>query len=179
MSLLVPYAGVLVARAALDYETARSHELVLRATDGVTGAFADAAVTLLVLDVNDCAPEFPQDVYRAAVSEAAAVGELVVSVHATDNDTGTTRVFRERLGSDVLFTKGIFLSGENGQVTYSLAEIESAAEGAFIIEPTTGAVRVGAPLDRESRAHYHLLVTATDAGRPPLLTTAHLFMTGE
>ena len=83
-----------MARAALDYETAREHELVLRATDGVTGAYADAAVTLRVLDVNDCAPEFPHDVYRADVSEAAAVGELVVTVHASDNDTGTTRARR-------------------------------------------------------------------------------------
>lgn len=84
-------AGVLVARAALDYERARSHELVVRATDGVTGAFADAAVSLQVLDVNDCAPELDRDVYRAAVSEAAAVGDLVLTVHATDNDTGEYR----------------------------------------------------------------------------------------
>lgn len=81
-------AGVLLARAPLDYEAAREHELLVRATDGVTGAFADAAVTLRVLDVNDCAPEFPQDVYRALVSEAASVGDLVLLVHAVDNDTG-------------------------------------------------------------------------------------------
>lgn len=86
--LRVVCAGVLVARAALDYERAREHALTVRATDGVTGAFADVAVTLRVLDVNDCAPEFPHDVYRASVSEAAAVGDLVVSMRATDNDTG-------------------------------------------------------------------------------------------
>ncbi|CAH1634963.1 unnamed protein product [Spodoptera littoralis] len=144
---------VLAARAALDYETARSHELVVRATDGVTGAFADAALSLRVLDVNDCAPEFPRDVYRATVSEAAPRGELVLTLHARDNDTG-----------------------ENGQVTYSLSEMDTAAEGAFTIDAATGTVRVAAPLDRETRAHYHLLVTATDAGRPPLVTTAHLFI---
>lgn len=80
--------GVLVARAALDYESAREHELVVRATDGVTGAFADAAVTLRVLDVNDCAPEFPQDVYHVTITEAAALGDLLLIVHAADNDTG-------------------------------------------------------------------------------------------
>ncbi|XP_075972507.1 FAT atypical cadherin kugelei isoform X2 [Anticarsia gemmatalis] len=145
--------GVLVARAELDYEAAREHALVVRATDGVTGAYADAAVTLRVLDVNDCAPEFPQDVYRAAVSEAAAPGDLVLAVHAADNDTG-----------------------ENGEVTYSLSAIEEGAEGAFTVDESTGAVRVAAPLDREVRAHYHLVLTASDAGRPPLLTTAHLFV---
>lgn len=95
---------MLVARAALDFEAARQHELVLRATDGVTGAFADAAVTLRVLDVNDCAPEFPQDVYRATVSEAAAVGDLVVTVHAADNDTGTMHFYHPHFATSVTFT---------------------------------------------------------------------------
>lgn len=81
-------AGALVARAALDFERAREHALTVRATDGVTGAFADASVTLRLVDVNDCAPELEHDVYRAAVSEAAAVGDLVLQLHATDNDTG-------------------------------------------------------------------------------------------
>lgn len=64
-------------------------------------------------------------------------------------------------------------------MTYSLSEMDAAAEGAFTIDPATGAVRVAAPLDRETRAHYHLLVTAADAGRPPLVTTAHLFISRE
>lgn len=82
-------AGSLVARAALDHETAPLHELTVRATDGVTGAFADLALTVTVLDVNDCAPEFDDDEYRASVSEAAAVGDLVLRVHASDADSGT------------------------------------------------------------------------------------------
>lgn len=77
-----------MARAALDHETAREHELTVRATDGVTGAYADLALTLTVLDVNDCAPEFEHDEYRANVSEAAAVGDVVLQVHASDADSG-------------------------------------------------------------------------------------------
>lgn len=78
-----------MARAALDHETAREHSLTVRATDGVTGAFADLALTLTVTDVNDCAPEFDTDEYRAGVSEAAAVGDAVLRVRATDADAGT------------------------------------------------------------------------------------------
>ncbi|CAG9791699.1 unnamed protein product [Diatraea saccharalis] len=151
---------VLIARAPLDYETAQTHELVVRATDGVTGAFADAAVTLRVRDVNDCAPELERDVYRASVSEAAAVGELVVAVRATDNDTGV-----------------------NGEIEYSLSgygpEASAAPTAEFSVDARSGDVRVAAPLDRERRASYHLLVTATDRGRPALLTTAHLFISVE
>ncbi|CAK1577864.1 unnamed protein product [Parnassius mnemosyne] len=149
-----------VLRGTLDYERAREHELVLRATDDVTGAFADVSVTVHVLDVNDCAPEFTQDEYRATVSEAAAVGDLVLTVLATDNDTGA-----------------------NGNVTYSVQEW-GAVEGVEEREPqfavsARGEVRVAAPLDREARARHHLLLAAADAGRPALRTTAHLIITVE
>ncbi|XP_032512432.2 fat-like cadherin-related tumor suppressor homolog isoform X2 [Danaus plexippus] len=152
--------GTLVARAALDHETAREHSLTVRATDGVTGAFADLALTLTVTDVNDCAPEFDTDEYRAGVSEAAAVGDAVLRVRATDAD-----------------------AGDNGNVTYSLSawgpEGETGEELAFAVDPATGEVSVAGQLDRERRTAHHLLVTATDGGRPQLLTTAHLFITVE
>lgn len=68
-------------------------------------------------------------------------------------------------------------------MTYSVSQwgpTETAAgeEAAFTVDAATGAVRVAAPLDRERRAAHHLLLTARDAGRPQLLTTAHLFITG-
>ncbi|KAJ0179077.1 hypothetical protein K1T71_004789 [Dendrolimus kikuchii] len=148
--------GVLVASAPLDYEHAAEHALVVRATDGVTGAYADAAVTLRVLDANDCPPTFPQDVYRAAVSEAAPPGHLVIALRATDAD-----------------------SGANGEVSYSLSAADGAPEPAFAIDAHSGELRVAEPLDREARAHYHLSVTAADGGRPPLLTTAHVFVAVE
>lgn len=77
-----------MARAALDHEATSEHALTVRATDGVTGAYADLALTLTVLDVNDCAPEFDRDEYRANVSEAAVVGDVVLQVHANDADSG-------------------------------------------------------------------------------------------
>lgn len=147
-------------REALDYESTRELRAVVRATDGVTGAFADAALTVRVLDVNDCAPQWEHDEYRALVSEAAAPGELVLEARATDGD-----------------------SGASGAVTYSLSAA-SGAESAggelpFAVHSASGEVRVVAPLDAEDRAAYHLLLAATDAGRPPLTTTAHLFIEGE
>ncbi|XP_052738209.1 fat-like cadherin-related tumor suppressor homolog isoform X2 [Bicyclus anynana] len=149
-------SGTLVARAALDYETAREHALTVRATDGVTGAFADLFVTLAVLDANDCAPDFGRDEFRATVSEAAAVGDVLLTATATDADDGAA-----------------------GEVAYSLAAWGGADEPPFAVDARTGEVRVAAPLDAERRAEHHLLLTARDAGRPPLLTTAHLFVSVE
>ncbi|XP_049865459.1 fat-like cadherin-related tumor suppressor homolog [Pectinophora gossypiella] len=146
-----------VARSPLDYEAAHTHALTVRATDGVTGAYADASVTLQLTDVNDCAPDLDRDLYRAAVSEAAALGDLVLVVHATDNDTGA-----------------------NGEVMYSLSRAaggDNESLALFSIDPESGAVRVAAPLDAELRSQHHLIVTAADKGRPSLHTTAHLFIT--
>ncbi|VVD05387.1 unnamed protein product [Leptidea sinapis] len=153
----VRYAGTLAAAAPLDYERGRRHALVVRATDSVTGAAADLAVTVSVLDVNDCAPEFSEPEYRAAVSEAAAVGHTVLVLRAADCD-----------------------SGAGGEVRYSVAAWRAAADdaaaGSFAIDEQSGALRVATPLDRERRADHHLLVTATDAGSPPLSTAVHVFI---
>ncbi|XP_047519236.1 fat-like cadherin-related tumor suppressor homolog isoform X1 [Pieris napi] len=146
----------LSARGALDYELAQSHELRVRATDGVSGAWAEVAVTLTVLDVNDCAPEFERDEYHAAVLESSAPGDLVINVRADDHDTGA-----------------------NSEVQYSLSGLLGEAVSQFVVNASSGAVRVAAPLDAELVAHHHLLLTATDGGRPALLTTAHLFITVE
>lgn len=68
----------------------------------------------------------------------------------------------------------------NGEITYSVSGYTGGeAVPEFSVEAATGRVRVAAPLDAEARAEFHLLVTASDAGRPPLLTTAHLFITGQ
>ncbi|XP_068628013.1 fat-like cadherin-related tumor suppressor homolog [Battus philenor] len=196
-----------VARGALDYEAAREHRLVVRATDGVSGTFADVAVSVHVLDVNDCAPEFAHDEYRAAVSEAAEPGDLVLRVRAADNDTDVVEAPRRivQMQRQVLEDIAAMIEGSeledvavedlveliathddplsaNGNVTYALSWWGAAGEAAgevlpFSVEAASGAVRVAGALDRETRAEYHLLVTASDGGRPALLTTAHIFIT--
>lgn len=85
---VVTRAGSLVAAGGLDAERSGELQFTVRATDGVTGAHADVDVTLSVSDVNDCAPAFERDVYRADVSEAAPPGHVLLTVRAIDNDTG-------------------------------------------------------------------------------------------
>jgi hypothetical protein len=71
-----------------------------------------------------------------------------------------------------------FLAGVNGEVSYSLSGYGTEQTAPEFSIDARGDVRVAVPLDCERRATYHLLVTATDNGRPRLLTTAHLFVTG-
>jgi protocadherin Fat 1/2/3 len=81
-------AGAIYVVDELDFEHRREYELTIRATDSVSGVFAEVIASIRVEDVNDCAPEFAQDAYNISVSEAAPFGTSVLKVVARDNDTG-------------------------------------------------------------------------------------------
>lgn len=85
--------GVIYVVDELDYEQKTQYELTVRATDSVSGIYAEVLVSILVLDVNDCSPEFTQDSYNISVSEALPFGSSVLKVTALDNDTGTNLVY--------------------------------------------------------------------------------------
>lgn len=87
-NLLFDKSGVIYVVDELDYEQKKQYELTVRATDSVSGVYAEVLVSILVLDVNDCPPEFTQDSYNISVSEAAPFGTSVLRVSSRDNDTG-------------------------------------------------------------------------------------------
>lgn len=136
-------------RSPLDYETRRSHTLVVRATDGVTGAHADVDVTLTVLDVNDCPPRFDRELYRAEIYEDAPVGSVLLAAGVTDQDSGPARC---DLTEDMS----------------ALFEVRGTPAGCELV-----LTRV---LDRELTAEHRLLLTATDRGDPPLTARAALLV---
>lgn len=77
----------------LDYETTKSYQLTVRATDSVTGEFANVFVNILIEDVNDNSPNFTQASYNAYVMETAEVGKSIATVSATDRDSGKKSPF--------------------------------------------------------------------------------------
>ena len=50
---------------------------------------ASATVTVVIEDINDHVPVFTQPIYRATMSESYGVGASIISVSATDADTGS------------------------------------------------------------------------------------------
>lgn len=140
-------SGVVQTLGSLDYESVRTHNLSVRARDPVTGGHTDAQVTISVLDVNDNPPVFSSQVFKAQVSEAAALGHFVVQVAATDQDTGA-----------------------GGRVRFS-CEPEC---GFFHVGEDDGVVTVARRLDAEAKAQHTLTVRATDAGLPQLSSAAAL-----
>ncbi|CAB1354308.1 unnamed protein product, partial [Coregonus sp. 'balchen'] len=79
------------AVADLDREKQDRYELVVKATDmagQMGGLSGSTTVTIVITDVNDNPPRFPQKMYQFSVSEGAAVGTPVGRVIATDADMG-------------------------------------------------------------------------------------------
>lgn len=102
---------------------------------------ATTKVIVDVTDVNNNAPEFQQTSYKASVDENVPVGTSVLAVKATDLD-----------------------SGENGYVTYSIANVHPQP---FVIDYFSGVISTSEILDYELMPRiYHLKVRASDWGSP-------------
>ncbi|KAL4624338.1 cadherin-22 [Arapaima gigas] len=96
------------AVADLDRETQDRYELVVKATDmagQMGGLSGSTTVTIVITDVNDNPPRFPQKMYQFSVSESAAVGTPVGRVMATDADMGEntdmTYLIRDEEGGEL------------------------------------------------------------------------------
>ncbi|XP_076376857.1 FAT atypical cadherin kugelei isoform X4 [Megalopta genalis] len=146
--------GVISVVDELDYEQKKQYELTVRATDSVSGVYAEVLVSILVQDVNDCPPEFTQDSYNISVSEAAAFGTSVLRVRARDNDTGI-----------------------NQQVRYAIQNDTENSTDLFHIDPEEGVIYQKRSLDHEAHESHHFTVIAIDRGVPSLSSTAHVWVT--
>ena len=109
--------------------------------NGVVRLRDKAKVNVFISDVNDNPPKFTRSSYKVQVSEGAAVGDVVVRVYTTDAD-----------------------EGPNGDVVYSLVSGDHKKQ--FAIDELQGIITVARPLDRETTAHYQLVVLAQDKGTP-------------
>ncbi|XP_035790783.1 fat-like cadherin-related tumor suppressor homolog isoform X2 [Anopheles albimanus] len=137
----------------LDYERRQSYELLVRATDSVSGVSAEVPVSVLVQDVNDCPPEIEQDSYNITVSERAPFGTAILKVQAKDNDTGINQV-----------------------INYALQTDSKNTSEHFHMDPNDGVIYLKKSLDHETLSHHHFTVVASDKGVPSLSSTAHVWV---
>ncbi|XP_052890694.1 fat-like cadherin-related tumor suppressor homolog [Anopheles moucheti] len=137
----------------LDYERRQSYELLIRATDSVSGVSAEVPVSVLVQDVNDCPPEIEQDSYNITISERAPFGTAILKVQAKDNDTGMNQV-----------------------INYALQTDSKNTSEHFHMDPADGVIYLKKSLDHETLSHHHFTVVASDKGVPSLSSTAHVWI---
>uniref|UniRef100_UPI00398F330B protocadherin-10-like n=1 Tax=Pristiophorus japonicus TaxID=55135 RepID=UPI00398F330B len=137
----------LLLEKPLDRERQASFQLILTALDGgIPHRSGTIQISIIVLDINDNAPVFEHEVYRASLMENAPLGTLVMRVNAVDRDQGT-----------------------NAELKYSFTNLVSQrARELFILDPETGEVRVQELLDFEEANNYELDVQAVDNGSPAI-----------
>ncbi|XP_078127312.1 protocadherin 7a [Sander vitreus] len=133
--------------ALLDYEATKEYSVTIVAVDsGSPSLSSNSSLMVRVVDINDHAPTFAQSVVEVHFAENNTPGERVVTVVATDAD-----------------------SGKNAEIAYSL---DPAGNGPFYIDADNGDIRATGVLDREQRERYELRVIAKDKGTPSLQGSA-------
>ena len=139
---LVPDTGELVLREELDYETTTNYTFTVFAVQRENNVWlADYInVTLMVDDINDNPPIF-SPISIDPILESRSKGDVLFRVEAHDRD-----------------------SGDAGEFRYSITSQSYAP--ALQVYPDTGEVYVNSGLDAERGSMFHLVVTATDLGRP-------------
>ncbi|XP_070490349.1 cadherin-87A isoform X2 [Chironomus tepperi] len=72
-----------------------------------------AKVWIHVLDVNDCAPEFAQNIYYAGVNKKSGMNELIAIINATDKDFGVNASIEYLIAASHLYKFGASKSTGN------------------------------------------------------------------
>uniref|UniRef100_A0A3Q3X6B7 Protocadherin-16 n=1 Tax=Mola mola TaxID=94237 RepID=A0A3Q3X6B7_MOLML len=143
------YGGGVSLTGPLDYEERTWYTLTVRSSDSKHQS--EANLTVLVDDVNDNAPTFTQDFYQVTVSEQLPAGSTLITVTATDRD-----------------------SGENGRITY---RVMSSTKGVFYIDPSNGTLFATQKTEFDfENPSIIVVVEARDQGSPSLssVTTIHV-----
>ncbi|KAK1169607.1 hypothetical protein AOXY_G8441 [Acipenser oxyrinchus oxyrinchus] len=135
------YGGVISLTAPLDFEERSWYTLTICSSDSKHKS--EANLTVLVEDVNDNAPAFTQDLYQVTLPEHSPPGSSVVTITATDRD-----------------------SGGNGKITY---RVMSSTRGGFYIDPSNGTLFISqrAEFDPE-KPSVSVVIEARDGGTPAL-----------
>ncbi|XP_078025483.1 protocadherin gamma-A3-like [Epinephelus lanceolatus] len=132
----------MVLQKPLDRERHPHLSLKLIAVDGGTPQRSGTVnIDVTVLDANDNEPLFNQSAYKASVMENTLKGTGIVTVNATDAD-----------------------SGSYGLISYSLSQTTGSAANIFSIDENTGKVSVSGQIDYERDRKYEVRVEAKDQG---------------
>ncbi|CAG2161702.1 unnamed protein product [Oppiella nova] len=138
-------SGVITTTARLDREFMDVHYLKITCESrvfifGVPARSGTTTLQINVNDENDHSPVFELASYDANIRESSPISTTVVTVRATDAD-----------------------SGPNSDIEYSIVNPTGVNE-AFKIDSHSGIITTRAALDRESVDFYTLTVQASDSG---------------
>ncbi|XP_028271991.1 protocadherin gamma-A5-like isoform X40 [Parambassis ranga] len=132
----------MVLQKTLDREKQEQISLVLTAVDGGEPQKSGTMlVVVTVLDVNDNAPVFTQQTYKATVTENSPKGTVIATVTASDADQGS-----------------------NSKISYSITNTLDDIRKIFEVNEETGDVTLIGNVDFEETRIYQINLIASDDG---------------
>ncbi|XP_040330360.1 protocadherin Fat 4 isoform X2 [Herpailurus yagouaroundi] len=139
--------GAITVAKPLDREKTPTYSLTVQATDRGSNPRTDTCtVSIVLLDINDFVPMFELSPYSVNVPEnLGTLPRTILQVVARDDD-----------------------QGPNSKLSYVL--FGGNEDNAFTLS-ASGELRVTQSLDRETKEHFVLMITATDSGSPALTGT--------
>ncbi|XP_043113912.1 protocadherin gamma-C3-like, partial [Puntigrus tetrazona] len=133
--------GEMVINKELDREQQKEISLIVTAVDGGTPPRSGTVVIhVTVLDANDNAPVFSQDVYKVSLPENSPLDTVVVTVSATDAD-----------------------EGQNGEVTYEFGHLSESLLEIFDLDVVSGEIKLTGFVDYEKEGIIELPIQAKDS----------------
>ncbi|XP_045061078.1 protocadherin beta-16-like [Coregonus clupeaformis] len=132
----------MVLQKPLDREKQEHLFLTLTAIDGGDPQLSGTMqIEITVLDANDNAPVFTQEIYKATITENAPKGTVLSTVSASDADEGSY-----------------------GRISYSITNTLDDVPEIFEINEDSGIVVLSGNIDYEKARHYEIHVQASDDG---------------
>ncbi|XP_072352111.1 protocadherin-23 [Scyliorhinus torazame] len=146
-------SGLLTLATHLDNERQKSCTLTISGWDnGIPVQSSTQTLMVVIVDINDEAPKFPESIYEVGVPENLNMGAFVIQVEASDRD------------SDL-----------NSALIYEI--LPRAGYDAFKINPKTGIITTTQVLDRERQEYFAIKVLVRDSGTPSLSDTTTIMLT--
>lgn len=144
------YGGRLSLTGPLDFEQCDRYHLQLLAHDGPHEGRAN--LTVFVEDVNDNAPAFSQSLYQVTLLEHTPPGSAILSVSATDQDSGANGHISYHLASPA---EGFSVDPNNGTLFTTVGTVALGQEGPGVVDVVLEARDHGLP-GRAARATVHV-----------------------
>ncbi|XP_072256726.1 protocadherin gamma-B4-like isoform X13 [Pyxicephalus adspersus] len=135
----------------LDYEATESYEVTAEAKDG-GGLAAYCKVTILIIDINDNAPELLITSLSSSIPEDSQLDTVIALIRVHDLD-----------------------SGENGEVTCEISD--NLAFKLILSSSSYFKLLTSMNLDREKTQEYNISIRAFDNGSPQLSTNKTIHLT--
>ena len=140
-------SGILTVDDNLDYETDTFHRIPIEVSDGEFSF--NTTVFVNILGINEHAPVFAQATYACSVNENEAVGSLICTVFASDDD-----------------------GGSDGALNYQISM--GTPSDSILVDRESGQIYLARSVDYEHEHSFSLTIEAYDLGEPSLTASASI-----